>query len=344
MFQIKALDKSCDQNIQRRIDLKTKPVGALGKLESLALQLVRMLGDEPTVARPAMLVFAADHGIADAGVSIAPPEVTAQMVANFAAGGAAINVFCRELGWTLEIIDAGILTPPDPSLNVTNCRLGAGTGPIHKRAAMTLGQVEQGLEFGRARVREHHRLGSNLIGLGEMGIGNTSSAAAIMAALLDIEAKDCVGRGTGVDAATLKRKQMLVEQALVLHMSELGDAKSVLACVGGFEIVQMTGAILGAAEIGIPVMVDGFIATAAALCAVKMYPETKEYLIFAHRSGERAHGMMLEHLGVEPLLDLGMRLGEGSGAALALPLIKAACGFYREMASFDDAGVEPVVS
>lgn len=342
MFEITPPDRQKDADIQARIDGKTKPPGALGQLEGLAASLVRLLGDEPQIRRPAMLVFAADHGIANAGVSIAPPEVTAQMVANFARGGAAINVFCRQLGWEIEIIDAGMLTAPDPSLGVTDCRLGAGTGPIHKRAAMTLGQVEHGLNFGRERVRAHVAEGSNLIGLGEMGIGNTSSAAAMMAALLGLEAKDCVGRGTGVDAATLKRKQMLVEQALLLHLDTLTSPQSVLACVGGFEIVEMTGAVLAAAELGVPVIIDGFIATAAALAAVKMHPECRDYLIFAHRSGERAHGLMLEHLKAEPLLDLGLRLGEGTGAALALPLVQAAANFYREMASFDDAGIEKV--
>lgn len=342
MFDITPPDKSRAPDIQARIDGKTKPPGALGQLEVLAAQLARVLGDNVQISRPAMLVFAADHGIASAGVSIAPPEVTAQMVANFAAGGAAINVFCRQLGWQLEIIDAGMLSAPEVSLGVTDCRLGAGTGPIHKRAAMTPGQVERGLNLARERVKAHVAEGSNLIGLGEMGIGNTSSAAAVMAALLGLEARDCVGRGTGVDAATLKRKQMLVEQALLLHMDTLNSPTSILASVGGFEIVQMTGAMLAAAELGVPVLVDGFIAGAAALAAVKMHPHCRDYLIFAHQSGERAHGLMLQHLEAEPLLDLGLRLGEGTGAALALPLVQAAANFYREMASFDDAGIEKV--
>ncbi|MCL2917380.1 nicotinate-nucleotide--dimethylbenzimidazole phosphoribosyltransferase [Shewanella litorisediminis] len=342
MFDIAPVSRERDEQIQARIDDKTKPRGALGALEPLAAHLARLLGESPEIKRPAMLVFAADHGIASAGVSIAPPEVTAQMVANFAAGGAAINVFCRQLGWQLEIIDAGMLSAPPRDMGVTDCRLGAGTGPIYKRAAMTLGQVEHGLNFGRERVRSHHAKGANLIGLGEMGIGNTSSAAAVMAALMGLEAKDCVGRGTGVDAATLKRKQMLVEQALLLHLDMLTSPESILACVGGFEIVEMTGAILGAAELGIPVLVDGFIATVAALAAVKMFPQSREYLIFAHRSAERAHGLMLAHLEAEPLLNLDMRLGEGTGAALALPLVQAAANFYREMASFSDAGITDV--
>ncbi|WP_028766170.1 nicotinate-nucleotide--dimethylbenzimidazole phosphoribosyltransferase [Shewanella fidelis] len=341
MFEIKPVNTEFDKQIQHKIDSKTKPLGALGDLETLALQIARVLGkDKPQICNPKMMVFAADHGIADSGVSIAPSEVTTQMVVNFMNGGAAINVFTRQVGFDLEVIDCGILKPLDNVEGVINQRLGAGTGPIHKRAAMTLGAVKQGFEMARARVDLHHQNGCNLIALGEMGIGNTTSAAVMMSALTGIKGEDCVGRGTGIDAATYKRKKMLVEQALLLHHSELNDPMQVLACVGGFEIVQMTGAMLAAAERNMLIVVDGFIASAAALAAVKINPNVRGYMIFAHQSDEKGHYLMLEFLQAKPLLKLGMKLGEGTGAALALPLIQAATNFYNQMASFEDAGIE----
>ncbi|RTR28579.1 nicotinate-nucleotide--dimethylbenzimidazole phosphoribosyltransferase [Shewanella atlantica] len=341
MFNISPANHEFDDEIQSKIDNKTKPLGALGELENLAKQLARVLGkDKPEITNPKLLVFAADHGIASSGVSIAPSEVTTQMVMNFVAGGAAINVFCRQVGLEMEVIDCGILQPLEGVEGVIDQRLGAGTAAIHKQAAMTLGAVKQGMEMARARIELHHQQGCNLIALGEMGIGNTSSAAAIMATVMGMNSADCVGRGTGIDAATLKRKQMLVEQALHIHESELTDPYSILACLGGFEIVQMTGAMLAAAERNMLVIVDGFIATAAAMVAVQINANVRDYMIFGHKSDERGHCMMMEYLQARPLLSLSMRLGEGSGAVLALPLIRAAAGFYNEMASFSDAGIE----
>ncbi|MCL1092808.1 nicotinate-nucleotide--dimethylbenzimidazole phosphoribosyltransferase [Shewanella kaireitica] len=341
MFNIKPLGSEFDEAIQQKIDTKTKPLGALGDLEGLALQIAKVLGkDNPQINNPKMMVFAADHGIADSGVSIAPSEVTAQMVRNFMAGGAAINVFTRQVGLELEVIDCGVLQPFESESGVIDQRLGAGTGPIHKRAAMTLGAVKQGFEMAAARIQQHHQNGCNLIALGEMGIGNTSSAAAIMSVLTGIPATDCVGRGTGIDAATFKRKQMLVEQAILLHHSELDDPMQILACIGGFEIVQMTGAILAAAERGMLVVIDGFIASAAALVAISINVDCRDYMIFSHLSDEKGHYLMLEFMQAKPLLNLGLKLGEGTGAALAFPLIQAAVNFYNEMASFEDAGIE----
>lgn len=341
MFNIKPLGSEFDEAIQQKIDTKTKPLGALGDLEGLALQIAKVLGkDNPQINNPKMMVFAADHGIADSGVSIAPSEVTAQMVRNFMAGGAAINVFTRQVGLELEVLDCGVLQPFESDSGVIDQRLGAGTGPIHKRAAMTLGAVKQGFEMATARIQQHHQNGCNLIALGEMGIGNTSSAAAIMSVLTGIPATDCVGRGTGIDAATFKRKQMLVEQAILLHHSELDDPMQILACIGGFEIVQMTGAILAAAERGMLVVIDGFIASAAALVAISINVDCRDYMIFSHLSDEKGHYLMLEFMQAKPLLNLGLKLGEGTGAALAFPLIQAAVNFYNEMASFEDAGIE----
>lgn len=344
LFQIEPVSKAQDQLIQQKIDLKTKPPGALGQLESLALQIARIQGAKQLqIIKPTMLVFAGDHGIAAEGVSIAPSEVTRQMVQNFAHGGAAINVFCRQLGFNLEVIDCGILTPVEGVEGIIDQRLGAGTGAIHLEPAMTLASVDKGFAMAQALIERHHQAGCNLVAFGEMGIGNTSSAAAIMAAIMQLDVVDCVGRGTGINSETLERKQMLIELALLLHQSAMTGPKQVLACLGGFEIVQMTGAMLASAERKMLVVVDGFIATAAALVAVTINAHVRDYLIFAHRSEEQGHQRMLEHLKAKPLLSIGLRLGEGTGAALALPLIQAAVNFYNQMASFSDAGIEAVV-
>ena len=353
-FQISPVSKAQDPLIQQKIDLKTKPPGALGQLESLALQIARVQAtdlqqtDQPQntvlkIVHPTMLVFAGDHGIAAEGVSIAPSEVTRQMVQNFAHGGAAINVFCRQVGFPLEVIDCGILTPVEGVEGIIDQRLGAGTGAIHLEPAMALETVDKGFAMARDLIERHHQAGCNLVAFGEMGIANTSSAAAIMAAIMQLDVIDCVGRGTGINSETLERKLMLIELALLLHQSALNGPKSVLACLGGFEIVQMTGAMLAAAERKMLVVVDGFIATAAALVAVQIAPNVRDYLIFAHQSDEQGHLRMLEFLQAKPLLSLGLRLGEGTGAALALPLIQASVNFYNQMASFSDAGIEAVV-
>lgn len=353
-FQISPVSKAQDPLIQQKIDLKTKPPGALGQLESLALQIARVQAtdsqqtDQPQntvlkIVHPTMLVFAGDHGIAAEGVSIAPSEVTRQMVQNFAHGGAAINVFCRQVGFTLEVIDCGILTPVEGVEGIIDQRLGAGTGAIHLEPAMALETVDKGFAMARDLIERHHQAGCNLVAFGEMGIGNTSAAAAIMAAIMQLDVIDCVGRGTGINSETLERKLMLIELALLLHQSALTGPKSVLACLGGFEIVQMTGAMLAATERKMLVVVDGFIATAAALVAVQIAPNVRDYLIFAHQSDEQGHQRMLEFLQAKPLLSLGLRLGEGTGAALALPLIQASVNFYNQMASFSDAGIEAVV-
>lgn len=353
-FQISPVSKAQDPLILQKIDLKTKPPGALGQLESLALQIARVQAtdsqqtDQPQntvlkIVHPTMLVFAGDHGIAAEGVSIAASEVTRQMVQNFAHGGAAINVFCRQVGFRLEVIDCGILTPVEGVEGIIDQRLGAGTGAIHLEPAMALETVDKGFAMARDLIERHHQAGCNLVAFGEMGIGNTSAAAAIMAAIMQLDVIDCVGRGTGINSETLERKLMLIELALLLHQSALTGPKSVLACLGGFEIVQMTGAMLAAAERKMLVVVDGFIATAAALVAVQIAPNVRDYLIFAHQSDEQGHQRMLEFLQAKPLLSLGLRLGEGTGAALALPLIQASVNFYNQMASFSDAGIEAVV-
>lgn len=338
-WNIRPLDRSAVPAIQQRIDQKTKPPGALGQLEALAAQLALIQGKERlSLNRPVLLIFAADHGIAEEGVSIAPSAVTQQMVLNFLAGGAAANCFCRTLGVELQVIDAGMLAPIQPRPEgLIEQRVGNGTRNLAHEAAMTAEQARHCLLWGAERARAHIAKGADLLILGEMGIGNTSAASAMMAALLDLSPSDCVGRGTGISDSQFALKQALIEKAL-LRVTTL-DPMRVLEELGGFEIGQMAGAMLAAGEAGRPVLVDGFIATMAALLAVRLAPALRDYLIFGHESGEQGHRRLLAALNAEPLLKLGMRLGEGSGAVLAVPLLKAAISVYNDMATFESAGV-----
>ncbi|MBB1368782.1 nicotinate-nucleotide--dimethylbenzimidazole phosphoribosyltransferase [Pseudoalteromonas sp. SR44-5] len=354
MFNIPTVTNQFGHLIIDKINQKTKPLGALGQLEQCAIQLVTLFSQKvasedafktfaPTIKKPTLLVFAGDHGVAAQGVSIAPSDVTSQMVANFVSGGAAINVFCQQLGWQLEVIDCGILHPVTAP-SVHNCRLGSITKPLNTDMAMNTAQVQQGFNNAKQLVQQLSHSGCNTIAFGEMGIGNTTSAAAIMAAMLNLPAQQCVGKGTGVSDDIVTRKITVVEQALVLHQLHLADPISLLAALGGFETVHITGAMLAAAEQGMAVVVDGFICSAAAMAAININPAVKDYLIFAHCSNEQGHRLMLNALDVKPLLQLDLRLGEGTGAALSLPLLQAALGFYNQMASFADAGVKQVVS
>ena len=264
------------------------------------------------------------------------------MIANFAHGGAAINVFCRQLGWQLEVVDAGTLSEQH-HISVHNQRLGHITESINTSMAMSPAQVEQGFKFAKQRVNAIKNTGCNTVAFGEMGIGNTTSAAALMAALLSLPAAQCVGKGTGVTDEVVAKKIAVVEQAVNLHQAHLNDPLMTLAALGGFEIVQITGAILAAAELGMVVVIDGFICSAAALVATRINAHARDYMIFAHASDEQGHKAMLAALDASPLLNLNLRLGEGSGAALALPLLQSSLAFYNEMASFADAHVEQVV-
>tara|TARA_R110000737_G_scaffold13690_1_gene29580 strand:- start:11381 stop:12445 length:1065 start_codon:yes stop_codon:yes gene_type:complete len=353
MFDIDALSCQHSEKIQAIIDSKTKPLGALGQLEYLAKQIAKIQLTASAFGAPGhhapklqlkvphLTIFAGDHGVASAGVSIAPSEVTSQMVANFASGGAAINVFSQQLGWQLNIVDAGILQPVLSSSVIVQ-RLGAITQPIHQCAAMTQAQVEQGFAYAKQHVAQVKKTGCNIIAFGEMGIGNTTIASTIMATVMGIPASAAVGRGTGVADDVLLKKQQVVAQALALHQENLTDTESILRCIGGFEVVQITAAMLAAAEHRMLIVVDGFICTAAAMLAIKANTNVKDYMVFAHCSGEEGHAKMLQWLQVKPLLNLGLRLGEGTGAALALPIIQAAVAFYNDMASFADAEVTDV--
>lgn len=342
-FAIPQLAHHNEAAIQARIDQKTKPLGALGRLETVALQLALIQQREQiAIDKPTLLVFAGDHGIAQQGVSIAPSAVTRQMVLNFLAGGAAVNCFCQANQMALKVVDAGILEPIEDARLIVQ-RLGSGTADLSSQAAMTTAQAEQGIQLGYALAKAQAAAGCTLLAFGEMGIGNTSSAAALLCAMTQLPVAACVGRGTGINESQLQCKQKLVAQALqrlTKRPEQQGhDPLTLLAELGGFEIAQITGAILGAAEAGIAMLIDGFIVTAAAMLAVRIAPGCRDYMIFAHGSAEGGHALMLESLRARPLLDLGLRLGEGTGAVLALPLLRAACAFYNDMASFESAGV-----
>jgi nicotinate-nucleotide--dimethylbenzimidazole phosphoribosyltransferase len=339
LLAIEPLDLALRDPLQHLIDTRTKPPGSLGRLEVLARQLgMIQRTTRPTVERPAMIVFAGDHGIANEGVSPYPQAVTAQMVANFLAGGAAINAFSGVAGLELEIVDAGVATPLPPSSSLVSVPIGRGTRNFAHEPAMTRDEAIAALEAGAARVRHHAALGTNVIGFGEMGIANTSSAACLMSRLCNVPIDECVGRGTGLDNAGLARKRNVLAAALARH-PDAREPLDVLATFGGFEIAMMAGACLEAARSRMVILVDGFIATSALLVADALAPEVRGYCVFAHASNEAGHRRMLDHFGARELLSLELRLGEGTGAALAVPLLRAACAFLNEMASFESAGV-----
>jgi len=334
----------CAQPCQRsreaavaRQRLLTKPPGSLGRLEHLAEQFAGWQGTPlPRLERIRVRVFAGDHGVARRGVSAFPVEVTAQMIANFLAGGAAISVLSRQLGADFAVVNMGTATPLPPAPGLIDAAAAPGTADFTEGPAMTAAVAAACLAAGADQAQGD---GLQLFIAGDMGIGNTTAAAAIIAALLDLDGSQVAGRGTGVDDGGLARKRAALAAALARHGSSRGDALAVLRCLGGLEIAAMCGAYLRCAQRGVPCLVDGFIATAAAMVAVRLNPGVRDWLLFGHRSAERAHGLALRSLDAEPLLDLGMRLGEGSGAAVAVPIIQAALTLHREMATFDGAGV-----
>ncbi|MCG3211480.1 MAG: Nicotinate-nucleotide--dimethylbenzimidazole phosphoribosyltransferase [Anaerolineae bacterium] len=326
--------------MQHKIDFKTKPLGALGALERVALKIGRIQDTlSPQLRQPAMLVFAGDHGLAREGVSPYPQEVTYQMVFNFLAGGAAINVFCRQNGIDIKVVDAGVNFDFEPHPALIDAKIAKGTQSALRGPAMTTAQCEAALAKGAALVQTVFDEGCNVIGFGEMGIGNTSAAALLMSVLGGIPIADCVGRGTGLDDAGLARKKEILAQALANNPVEASEPLAVLATFGGFEIAMMAGAMLKAAELKMVVLVDGFISSAALLAARAFNPHVPDYCIFTHQSHESGHQKLLALLGAEPLVNLEMRLGEGSGAAVAYPLVVAAVNFLNQMASFESANV-----
>ena len=324
------------QRLQHLIDHKTKPVGALGRLESLALQLGLIQGREQVeLVQPQMVVFAGDHGLAARGVSAYPSDVTWQMVENFLAGGAAVSVLARQHGLALTVVDAGVAKDIAPRDGLQIRKIAPGTADASQGPAMTLAQCQAALSAGAEVVRS---LPGNAVLLGEMGIGNTSSAALIMSRLLDLPLSQCVGRGTGLDDSGLQRKLAVLMQALEANAGA-SEPLAVLAAFGGFEVAMLCGAVMEAATQNRVIVVDGFIVTSAVLVAQALQPGVLERCVFSHQSDESGHARLLSHLGAQPLLHLGLRLGEGSGAALAWPLIVSAARILTEMASFESAGV-----
>ena len=318
----------------------TKPPGSLGRLEELSVWLAGVRGEpRPRVTQPTLILAAADHGVAHRGVSAYPPEVTAQMLANFAAGGAAVNVLARQTGTRVLIVDAGVASLPAELEGVVRRSHGAGTADLSTEPAMPRAAaaacVATGIELAEREVAD----GADLLLTGEMGIGNTTAAAAISAVYTGLPAEAVTGRGTGVSEERYTRKVAVVREALTRHAPDATDPLGVLAAVGGFEIGVLVGVILAGAAARRPVLLDGFITAAAALVATTLAPEARPYLLASHRSAEIGHEVALDTLGLSPLLDLGLRLGEGSGALLALPLLTAAAHLLDEMATFAEAGV-----
>lgn len=317
----------------------TKPSGSLGQLERVAVQLAGLQGRvKPKADTLWIAIFAGDHGVVAEGVSAYPQEVTGQMLHNFVTGGAAISVLAQQLSAQLDVVDLGTVAPLDLP-GVRHLRIGAGTANFAKGPAMTEAQGLLALQAGRDSVLRAKAVGSELFVGGEMGIGNTAAASAVACSLLECAAPLLVGPGTGLNAAGIAHKTDVIERALALHAEHAGDPLQSLFCLGGFEIAALTGAYLACAQEGIAVLVDGFICSVAALVAVRLNPSCRDWLLFGHRGAEPGHRHLLETLQAEPLLDLGLRLGEGSGAALAVPLVRLACQLHNGMATFAEAAV-----
>lgn len=324
------------------MNAKTKPRASLGRLETLAADLAVASGTDRPIIDPArVIVFAADHGVARDGVSAFPAEVTAQMCANFG-GGAAVAVLARSVGAGLEVVDVGVAADLRHIDGIVHAKVASGTANLRHGPAMDQSERDAALEVGREAVRRAAADGQRLVALGEMGIGNTTSAAILIGLLTGTDASLVTGRGTGLNPAGLAAKQEVVAAALGRLAPFADDPASCLGHAGGLEIAALVGAVLEARSHRMPVLIDGFIVTAAALVACRLAPGVRQQLIFAHRSAEPGHQVALQALDGQPLLDLGMALGEGSGAAMALPVLRAACDILADMATFADAGVSGV--
>lgn len=325
--------------LQEKIDSKTKPIGALGTLETLAFQIATVLESlNPKITNPNIVVFAADHGIANHGVSAYPQDVTRQMVANFLEGGAAINVFCKQNNIDLSIVDAGVNYDFPTNAKLINAKIAKGTQSFLHVPAMSQTELQLCFEKGKSIVNDIAQTGCNCIGFGEMGIGNTSTASVLMSLLTGLTIEECVGKGTGVENNTLLEKQNLLKKAIE-NYSGPAELKEQLAYFGGFEIIQMASGMLTAFENKMIIMVDGFICSVAFLIASKINPEIIKNAIFSHCSAEQAHQKLLDYLDAKPILNLDLRLGEGTGCAIAFPILKSAEVFLNDMASFESAGV-----
>jgi nicotinate-nucleotide--dimethylbenzimidazole phosphoribosyltransferase len=337
---IPALDCAARDEALRRHDTLTKPPGSLGRLEEIGVQLAAITGRvRPSVERKAVVVMAADHGIAREGVSAYPLEVTAQMVLNFLRGGAAINVLARQANARVVVVDMGVAVELPPHANLEPRKIALGTRSMTSGPAMTRAQAEAAIVAGIGVFEAQFAQGLDLLATGDMGIGNTTASAAIVSVMTGLPAAKVTGRGTGVDDAGLHRKVSAIERAIALNRPDAKDALDVVSKVGGFEIAGIAGLIIGAASRRVPVVVDGFISGAGALIAAGLEPKVKPFLVAGHRSVEIGHHATLEHLGLRPMLDLDLRLGEGTGAVLAFHLLEAAARILSEMATFSEASV-----
>jgi nicotinate-nucleotide--dimethylbenzimidazole phosphoribosyltransferase len=338
--KIQPVDVSMAARVQARLDQLAKPRGSLGRLEDLALAYAVAVGKErPDLRRKVLFIFCGDHGVVKEGVSAYPKEVTAQMVYNFLHGGAAISVLARELGIEVAVVDIGVDHEFIRAPGLISRKLKRGTANIARGAAMLRAEAVQGVQIGIELAQEKIDSGAHLLGVGEMGIGNSTVATAVLAALTSVPPETLTGYGTGIDRVVWQHKVSVVRQALSVNQPDPNDPLGVLAGVGGLEIAGIAGVCLGGAACRVPVVIDGFIATAGAWVACALRPAVKEYLIFAHTSAERGHRRALEELGVRPLLDLELRLGEGTGAAIGMGLVQAAVRLLNEMATFAEAGV-----
>lgn len=338
-FTVKPVSTDLEKDLQKKVDNLTKPQGSLGILEEMAIKIGKIQNTlTPTLNNPTLLVFAGDHGITEEGVSPFPKEVTYQMVMNFVAGGAGINVFSRQNGIDIKVVDAGVDYDFPKELPIERMKVGKGTRNFYKEPAMSEEDLKQCLQNGADLVYKVHESGCNVIGFGEMGIGNTSPASIIMSKLCNIPVKDCIGKGAGLDNPGVQRKIEVLQAAVEKYpaVKEIGE---VLSTFGGYEINMTCGAMLKAAELGMVLLIDGFIATSALLAASKINPHILDYCIFCHKSNESAHKRMLEELKANAILDLGFRLGEGTGVSVAYPIVKSAVAMINEMASFESANV-----
>jgi nicotinate-nucleotide--dimethylbenzimidazole phosphoribosyltransferase len=334
------LDTASMAAARARQDALTKPPGSLGRLEALSIQVAGITGQaRPIIRDKAIIICAGDHGVAAQGVSAFPPEVTPQMVHNFLAGGAAVNVLARHVGARVVVVDAGVAANFEPQPGLAIRKVARGTADMTRGPAMSRVQAVQAIEAGIEALEDEITCGLDIVATGDMGIGNTTSSSAIVAAITGRPVAEVTGRGTGIDDRRLAYKIAVIGRALDVNRPDPGDALDVLSKVGGFEIGAIAGVILGAAAHRIPVVIDGFISTAGALIAGELAPLARDHMIAAHASTEIGHRAMLAHLGLSPCLDLNLRLGEGTGAALVLSIVEAACSVLDEMATFGEAGV-----
>ena len=340
LASIKPVDNSLRVRVQAHLDDLTKPQGSLGRLEEVAMKYAVATGtDRPVLQKKKVFCFAADHGVASEGVSAFPTEVTPQMVYNMLGGGAAINVLSRHAGAELDVVDMGVNHDFSDHPSLRKHKLRKGSSNIAQGPAMTIEEAVQAVMTGVNLALEAREQGYDLLATGEMGIANTTSATALFAVLLDLPVESITGRGTGIDDATLDHKISVIKQAIENNRASLSTPLDVLASLGGFEIAGICGLVLGAASVGMPVVVDGFISSAGAVAAMKLSCKVSEYLFFSHLSNEQGHTAIMNKLGVRPILDLDLRLGEGTGASLAMQVIEGAVKIYNEMATFSSAQV-----